>query len=108
MIGRAISGIQVLGAPHELDSVITEFAIHGVKTDRVVIAGEADFLDPAVLHELERVCKKRQVKLAFLPRMIGVTEWRPASENANPEPVREAPAIALPAYFWLKRWIDVL
>src|SRR5262245_43726220 len=73
MIGRAVSGIQVLGAPHELDSIITEFAIHGVNTDRVVIAGEADLLDPAVLHELERVCKKRQVKLAFLPRMIGVT-----------------------------------
>jgi lipopolysaccharide/colanic/teichoic acid biosynthesis glycosyltransferase len=107
MIGRAVSGIQVLGAPHELDSVITEFAIHGVNTDRVVIAGEADFLDPAVLHELERVCKKRQVKLAFLPRMIGVTEWRPVTETAGREPVRPAPAIALPAYFWLKRWIDV-
>jgi len=46
MIGRAISGVQVLGAPHELDAIISEFAIHGVVTDRVVIAGEADFLSP--------------------------------------------------------------
>ena len=32
MIGRAISGVQVLGAPHELDAIISEFAIHGVGT----------------------------------------------------------------------------
>jgi FlaA1/EpsC-like NDP-sugar epimerase len=49
MIGRAISGVQVLGAAHELDSVIAEFKIHGIATDRVVIAGETDFLSPAVL-----------------------------------------------------------
>jgi FlaA1/EpsC-like NDP-sugar epimerase len=76
MIGRAISGVQVLGAPHELDAIISEFAIHGVATDRVVIAGEADFLSPAVLQEIKRVCKKRQVDLSFLPRMIGVTEQK--------------------------------
>ena len=46
MIGRAISGVQVLGAPHELDAIISEFAVHGVGTDRIVIAGEADFLSP--------------------------------------------------------------
>ena len=76
MIGRAISGVQVLGAPHELDAIISEFAIHGVTTDRVVIAGEADFLSPSVLQEIKRVCKKRQVDLSFLPRMIGITEQK--------------------------------
>src|SRR5207302_9680922 len=39
MLGRAISGVQVLGAPHDLDAIVSEFAIHGVGTDRVVIAG---------------------------------------------------------------------
>jgi len=107
MTGRAISGVQVLGAPHELDAVISEFAIHGVNTDRVVIAGEVDFLSPAVLHEIERVCKKRQIELCFLPRMIGVTEYNP-SKVAALEPVHAKPAFTLPAFFRLKRWIDVL
>src|SRR6476620_10980762 len=52
MIGRAISGVQVLGAPHELEAIISEFAIHGIGTDRIVIAGEADFLSAPVLHEV--------------------------------------------------------
>jgi hypothetical protein len=29
MIGRAIAGVQVLGAPHELDAIISEFALYG-------------------------------------------------------------------------------
>ena len=67
MIGRALSGVQVLGAPHELEAIVGEFAIHGIGTDRIVIAGEADFLSAPVLHEIERFCKKRQIELTFLP-----------------------------------------
>ena len=108
MIGRAISGVQVLGAPHELDAIISEFAIHGVGTDRVVIAGEVDFLSPAVLHEVERICKKRQIDVSFLPRMIGVTEWKPSNVAVIPKSVQEKPSLALSSFFRLKRWIDVV
>jgi len=37
MIGRAISGIQILGAPHELEAIVSEFAIHGIGTNRIVL-----------------------------------------------------------------------
>jgi len=80
MVGRAISGVQVLGAPHELDAIIGEFAIHGVEIDRVVVAGEVDTLSPAGLHEVERVCQRRKIRLCFLPRMIGMTEEDPYRE----------------------------
>ena len=108
MVGRAISGVQVLGAPHELDAIVSEFAIHGVGTDRVVIAGEEDLLSPAVLQEIRRICKKRQIDLSFLPRMIGVTERKLSNVAVTPERVPETPAVALPAFFRLKRWIDVV
>jgi lipopolysaccharide/colanic/teichoic acid biosynthesis glycosyltransferase len=109
MIGRAISGVQVLGAPHELEAIVGEFAIHGIGTDRIVIAGEADFLSPPVLHEVERICKKRQIELAFLPRMIGVSERKPSSAAAViSEPVESGPSFAPPPFFRLKRWIDIV
>jgi lipopolysaccharide/colanic/teichoic acid biosynthesis glycosyltransferase len=108
MVGRAVAGVQVLGAPHELETVVAEFSIHGVTTDRVVIAGEADFLSPTVLHEIERICKKRQIELCFLPRMIGVTEWAAPAKASSPQPVADLePGIAVPAYFRFKRTIDV-
>jgi lipopolysaccharide/colanic/teichoic acid biosynthesis glycosyltransferase len=105
MIGRAISGVQVLGAPHELDAIISEFAIHGIATDRVVIAGEADFLSPAVLQEITRISKRHQVDVSFLPRMIGVTEKK-GTNVAISQAVQ--PSFALPSFFRLKRWIDVV
>jgi lipopolysaccharide/colanic/teichoic acid biosynthesis glycosyltransferase len=108
MIGLAIAGVQVLGAPHELDAIISEFAIHGVGTDRVVIAGEEDFLSPAVLQEIRRICKKRQIDLSFLPRMIGVTERKLTDVAVTSQPVSETPSVALPSFFRLKRWIDVV
>jgi lipopolysaccharide/colanic/teichoic acid biosynthesis glycosyltransferase len=107
MVGRAIAGVQVLGAPDELDAIITEFAVHGVDTDRVVIAGESDFLSPAALREIERICQKRQIDLSFLPRMIGVTEWK-APEQAGKVVARPQPGEPVPAYFRFKRLIDVV
>jgi lipopolysaccharide/colanic/teichoic acid biosynthesis glycosyltransferase len=109
MIGRALSGVHVLGAPHELEAIVSEFAIHGIGTDRIVITGEADFLSAPVLHEVERICKKRQIELTFLPRMIGVSERKPTTPAAViSEPVESGPAFALPAFFRLKRWIDIV
>jgi lipopolysaccharide/colanic/teichoic acid biosynthesis glycosyltransferase len=109
MIGRALSGVQVLGAPHELEAIVGEFAIHGIGTDRIVIAGEADFLSAPVLHEIERFCKKRQIELCFLPRMIGVSERKPMTAAAViSHPVESSATFALPAFFRLKRCIDVV
>ena len=109
MLGRAISGVQIFGAPHELEAIVSEFAIHGIGTDRIVIAGEVDFLSPPVLHEVERICKKRQIELTFLPRMIGVSERK--STNAPAvifEPVESEQSFAMAPIFRLKRWIDIV
>ncbi len=108
MVGRAIAGVQVLGAPHELESIVREFAVHGIKTNRIVFAGEADVLRPAVREEIERICKSHEIALSFLPRMIGVTEWKEASEGLASASEGQVPSVDLPPYFRLKRWIDVL
>src|SRR5262245_17891809 len=108
MIGRAVGGVQVLGAPHELDTIITEFAIPSVTTDRVVVAGETDFLSPAVLSEIEWICQKRQIDLCFLPRMMGLTQWSAPDPDAASEVVPDGVAPSLPFYFRVKRVIDVV
>jgi lipopolysaccharide/colanic/teichoic acid biosynthesis glycosyltransferase len=106
IVGKAISGVQVMGTPQELDSVVTEFAVHGVTADRVVIAGEADFLSSPVLHEVERICQRRQMTLSYLPRMIGLTQGTELTAAPKRREL-EKPGFAIPAYFRVKRWIDV-
>ena len=109
MRGRAVSGVQILGAPHELESIISEFSIHGITTDRIVIAGESDFLSPAVLGEIERICQNRQIELSFLPRMMGVTEWSVPAVVSQPKLfATDTPSIAITSYFRFKRCIDIV
>jgi len=108
MVGRAISGVQILGAPNELDSIIGEFAVHGVDTNRVVVAGEVDTLSQAILHEVERVCQRRRIDLCFLPRMIGITEWQPAHEPIQSATEQMIPSFAPSWFFRCKRALDVI
>jgi lipopolysaccharide/colanic/teichoic acid biosynthesis glycosyltransferase len=108
MIGRGLGGVQVLGTPQELDAMVGEFAVHGIKVDRVIIAGESNLLSSAALHDVERVCRKRHIALSFLPRMLGLTE-HVAHEVA---PVAATTQIEPPdtrgVFLRLKRVIDVV
>jgi lipopolysaccharide/colanic/teichoic acid biosynthesis glycosyltransferase len=109
MIGRTIMGVRVLGAPQELEAIISEYAIHGVSTDRVVIAGETDLLRPVIMQEVENICKRRQIDLAFLPRLIGLTEGRQTEAAGALELVgRSVPPVEASPYFRMKRWVDVV
>jgi lipopolysaccharide/colanic/teichoic acid biosynthesis glycosyltransferase len=110
-IGRSIDGVRVIGPPTHLQSVIEEFAVHGVHTDRVVIGGEADILSDEELREIQRVCAQKNIDLEFVPRLFGLGPTKAPEQltaasvqaPANPEP---APPFALPYYFRLKRFID--
>jgi lipopolysaccharide/colanic/teichoic acid biosynthesis glycosyltransferase len=108
MVGRAISGVQVLGSPSELDAIIGEFAIHGIETDRVIIAGEVDNLSPVTLHEVEWVCEKRRIGLCFLPRMIGLTEPQPSHAPIESMTDRAIPSFAPSWFFRCKRALDII
>ena len=108
MIGRAIAGVQVVGYPQDLEAILKEYAIHGVRTTRVVVAGEVDYLAPMVLQEIERICHRHRISLGFLPRMIGLTDQVQDVVAADPESVLAQPDIPLPSYLRLKRLIDVV
>ena len=107
MIGRAIAGVQVVGNPQDLESLVKEYAIHGIAVSRVVIAGEVNLLTPVVLHEVERICERHRINLSFLPRMVGLTDRNPI-QVVTPERKSAKPSIALPAYLRLRRPLDII
>jgi len=110
-IGRAIDGIRVIGPPEHLQSVIEEFAVHGVRTDRVVVGGEADILSDEELREIQRVCTQKSIDLEFVPRLFGLNPTNASEQLARagvqfPISADPTPPFALPYYFRLKRFID--
>jgi lipopolysaccharide/colanic/teichoic acid biosynthesis glycosyltransferase len=109
MIGRALGGMHVLGTPQELEAIVGEFAVHGIKVDRVIIAGESDLISAPALHDLERVCKKRHIEISFLPRMLGLTQQATAREPAvAARPLQPELPDARGVFLRLKRVIDVV
>jgi lipopolysaccharide/colanic/teichoic acid biosynthesis glycosyltransferase len=101
-IGRSIAGTRIVGIPQHLGAVIDEFVVHGVHTDQVIIAGEADLLSEDVMRQVQRACDERQIELAFLPRMISARGF-----TERVVPVSNMP-LALPSFFWFKRLIDAV
>jgi len=108
MTGRVISGVRIIGTPDRLAATIDEFAIHGVEVEKVVVAGE-NILSHAALVEIQRICSARLVELCSLPQMLGVGASGSKEVEASTLRHKKAkPTPALPAYFVLKRWIDII
>src|SRR5262249_18435113 len=104
---------RVFGPPAHLQSLIEEFAVHGIATHRVVVGGEPDTLSGEALQEIRRVCSQRGIELEFLPRLFGLDRTKSAKTAVAAAPPFEAadPAgasIALPSYFRLKGFVDVV
>jgi lipopolysaccharide/colanic/teichoic acid biosynthesis glycosyltransferase len=109
LIGRAISGVRIVGAPEELQSVIHEFTVHGIHTDRVIVGGEPDLLSEDALGEIQRVCDELEIPLDFVPQLIGLSALQAAKSQGAVE-MREiaAPNFSLPTYFQFKRLFDIV
>src|SRR5262245_57698159 len=109
LIGRAISGVRIVGTPEELQSVIHEFTVHGIHTDRVIVGGEPDLLSQNALEEIQRVCDQLEIPLDFVPRLIGMSAPQKVRTEAVIEPQKFAPAnFSLPRYFQFKRLFDII
>lgn len=108
MIGRGVGGVQVLGTPQELDAIVGEFAVHGITIDRVIIAGESNLMSAAALHDVERVCRKRHIALALLPRMLGLTEHPESEVAVVVKPTQNRLPDTRGVFLRLKRIIDVV
>jgi lipopolysaccharide/colanic/teichoic acid biosynthesis glycosyltransferase len=114
MFGRAIDGVRVIGPADHLEPVINEFAEHGIRISHVIVGGDPDMISESVLPEIERICDEHEIKLDFVPELIGLQALQPAPQIAA-EPIQltaepKEPAkldAALPPYFAFKRYLDL-
>jgi lipopolysaccharide/colanic/teichoic acid biosynthesis glycosyltransferase len=106
--GRSVNGVGIMGSTAELESVIEEFAVHGVRTDRVVVGCHAHEMSDQVLDRIRRVCEAHNVDLGFVPQLFGLTAGAETDEEPETQ-IRSQlePRVAVPAYFAVKRYLDV-
>jgi lipopolysaccharide/colanic/teichoic acid biosynthesis glycosyltransferase len=105
--GRSLAGVPVFGPPGHLESLVDEFAVHGIGVDRVVVAGDPEMLPSHVLAEVRRVCAQRGLALTFIGDLFNLATARP--ETIGDAAVWNAPPHSgLPPYFRWKRLSDTL
>jgi lipopolysaccharide/colanic/teichoic acid biosynthesis glycosyltransferase len=110
-IGRSVNGVQVFGPPAQLEAVVDEFVTHGVRTDRVVIAGEVAGLSQTVLADIHDVCARRGLDLLFVPDFLPLdsNEHSDLLAHRNPDRSLSSPypsGMPISPYFCIKRIID--
>ena len=107
IVGRAIEGVRIVGVPQDLEAIVDEFAVHGIRIDRVIVGDETDLQSDGALDEVQRVCRRREINLNFVSQLIGLSELRAAPICLGLEAESGASACAVPsAYFQVKRFID--
>lgn len=106
--GRSICGVPIVGDPNHLESVIKEFEVHGVRTDRVIVGGDESLLPAPALEDVTRICTERDIVLGFVPNLLGLEPLPITRPTASPEftSVVMRPTFRLSSYFRFKRAID--
>jgi lipopolysaccharide/colanic/teichoic acid biosynthesis glycosyltransferase len=106
VMGRKISGVQVLGNPLQLKQTVEEFSVHGVKVDEVIVSNAENQLTKPLLAELQRICRQKEIELTFLPQLFHSTFRQVADSNNKPAGLQQAPTFPISPYFEVKRVLD--
>jgi lipopolysaccharide/colanic/teichoic acid biosynthesis glycosyltransferase len=65
---RSLNGYPIIGDPTELEKVIADYAMHGVRIDMVVVAAQPE--EVAAWEEVARVCRTQDIGLEILPERL--------------------------------------
>ena len=103
LFGRSVLGYSVLAPPSELSRVVHEYAVHGVRINRVLIAANRHADEAQLWMKLEDYCRDSSISVGFLGDILGMELGQPPA--ASPAPV-EAPAPRMRAYLRVKRVFD--
>jgi lipopolysaccharide/colanic/teichoic acid biosynthesis glycosyltransferase len=90
----------------QLKQTVEEFSVHGVKVDEVIVSNGENQLAKAVLAELQRICRQREIELTFLPQLFHSTFRQVADSDNEPEGLQQAPTFPISPYFHVKRVLD--
>jgi Bacterial sugar transferase len=108
MIGRAIDGVRIIGPPDHLEPIVNEFAEHGIRISHAVVGGDPDMLSPATLPEIRRICDAHEIRLDFVPELIGLQRLQPSADAADTTEAMEPAVVPVPewassSYFVVKK-----
>lgn len=106
-IGRAINGVRVVAAPHELEAVLEEYEVHGVEIDQVLVGDGATTPSDDALEQMREICESRGVEFMTLADAFNLRP-KPVAAAMEAAPAALAVAPGSSPYFVFRRIVDVV
>ena len=107
-VGESVDGVRVVGEPDQIETIVKEFAEHGVAIDRLIAGGDRTLFASQEWDTVERACADLGLTLEFIPSLIGLdSRAQAAVDTVTAAPPEILPDIALPRYFRFKRVADI-
>ena len=105
--GRSVAGTRIMGPSLHLEPVIQEFSEHGINTDRVIVGGGPDMLSDEQLHEIDRICTQYEIRLDFVPSLVGLEALESEPLRAPGVVAQKSTGLHVSRFFDAKRFIDL-
>jgi lipopolysaccharide/colanic/teichoic acid biosynthesis glycosyltransferase len=113
---RSLNGYPIIGTSADIEKVIADYAMHGVRIDKIVLAAQPDEMPTSSMAEVSRVSRTLHIGLEFLPKrlMLDETEGDEGGvivplPSAISKAAEDSLQIALDAPYWtVKRGIDLV
>jgi lipopolysaccharide/colanic/teichoic acid biosynthesis glycosyltransferase len=67
---RSLNGYPIIGAPADLEKVIADYAMHGVRIDKVVLAAQPEELSAGAWDDVTRICGALRIGTEVLPERL--------------------------------------
>jgi lipopolysaccharide/colanic/teichoic acid biosynthesis glycosyltransferase len=67
---RSLNGYPIIGAPADLEKIVADYAMHGVRIDKVVLAAQPQDLTPGAWENVTLLCRKLNIVLQILPERL--------------------------------------
>lgn len=90
---RSLNGYPIVGGPADLEKVIADYATHGVRIDKVVLAAQPTELPAPAWQEVRRVCDALAIDLEVLPERLMPERFKAGADVTVAAPPAATPAI---------------
>ncbi len=92
--GRLVSDHEILGTPEEIEHIVRDLELHGIRLDRIVIGVPAEQLDGAVREQLLRLESSADVELRFLAEDLGFNQETTRAQQRTERARSETPDLS--------------
>ncbi len=91
---RSLNGYPIVGTPVDLERIIANYATHGVRIDKIVVAAPPEDFSPSTWNEIQRVCGGQRIDLELLPERLLSRQPKTAEPATSDLQIDGSPTVA--------------